>query len=137
MASLHLEVVTPRGVVIEKDVDEVTVPGTLGEFGILPGHIPVLSALRTGVMSFRTNKGLEYLALGGSGYVEIGANDRVMVLTDESARGDEVDTDAAKADLEEAESELQHFDGDPQGADYALLRQRADWARARLDLPRK
>ncbi|MBW2731966.1 MAG: ATP synthase F1 subunit epsilon [Deltaproteobacteria bacterium] len=137
MASLHLEVVTPRGVVVNKDIDEVTVPGTLGDFGILAGHIPVLSALRTGLMSYRSGNAVEHLALGGSGYAEVGAHDRVMVLTDESATSDDVDTDAVRAELEEAESELQHFEGDPQGADYTLLRQRADWARARLDLAGK
>ena len=51
--SIRLEIVTPRGRALTADVDEVTAPGVEGEFGILPGHLPILAALRTGIVNYR------------------------------------------------------------------------------------
>ena len=80
---MHLEVLTPSKSVVDQDVDEVTVPGLVGEFGVLPGHTPLLTALKPGVMSWR-GKGSQ--ASGGSlnigaGYCEVDGKDRIVVLT--------------------------------------------------------
>ena len=46
---MRLSVTTPRGALVDTDVEEVTAPGELGEFGVLPGHVPLMSALKPGV----------------------------------------------------------------------------------------
>ena len=48
-----LEIVTPRGRALAASVDEVTAPSVNGEFGVLPGHLPLLAALRTGMVTYR------------------------------------------------------------------------------------
>ena len=50
---MKLSVTTPRGALVDADVDEVTAPGALGEFGVLPGHVPLMSALKPGVLVYR------------------------------------------------------------------------------------
>jgi len=50
---IRLEVVTPEGLALNADVDEFTSPSVQGQFGVLPGHLPLLAALRTGVVSYR------------------------------------------------------------------------------------
>jgi F-type H+-transporting ATPase subunit epsilon len=132
--ALHLQVVTPKGVAVEKEVDELAVPGVLGEFGILEGHIPVLSALRPGVMWYRVGSEKVLLALGGRGYVELGAKERVMVLTDLTAKKDEVDIDQAKSELSDAEQEIAAWEGAPDATELKLLYQKAAWARACIEL---
>ena len=52
MAVLHLEIVTPERVLVSREVDTVVAPGTEGEFGILPGHIPFLSGIIPGELRF-------------------------------------------------------------------------------------
>lgn len=133
--ALHLQVVTPRGVVVETEANEVSVPGTLGEFGILEGHIPVLSALRAGVLRYSGGAGKSgSIALGGRGYVEIGQNERVVVLCDMSAKAEDIDPDGVKAELAEAKAELDHWAGTTDDADYKLVQAKLDWAEARIAL---
>ncbi|MCK6590794.1 MAG: ATP synthase F1 subunit epsilon, partial [Polyangiaceae bacterium] len=51
--TILLEIVTPTGVALKERVNEVTAPSVAGEFGVLPGHLPLLAALRTGLVTFR------------------------------------------------------------------------------------
>ena len=51
---MHLDIVTPRGRLLSAEVDEFTAPGTLGEMGVLPGHIPLVSGIRPGVVRYRS-----------------------------------------------------------------------------------
>ena len=50
---IQLEIVTPKGRALSETVDEVTAPSVAGEFGVMPGHLPLLAALRTGLVSYR------------------------------------------------------------------------------------
>jgi F-type H+-transporting ATPase subunit epsilon len=77
---MHLEVLTPQKSAVTAEVDEVTVPGLAGEFGVLPGHTPFLSALRAGTLSWRGKGGAGSLHIG-PGYCEVDGKDRVVVLT--------------------------------------------------------
>lgn len=96
---LHLQVVTPRGEVLSSDVDEVYIPGVLGEFGVLVGHVPFLSAVRPGIVRYRGAGKSGRLAVG-SGLAEVGAGDHVVVLV-EQARTEAGDQDALRAELAE------------------------------------
>ncbi len=82
---MKLEVVTPKGTAVEAEIDEVTVPGLAGEFGVLPGHTPFLTALREGQLSWRGRGGEGHLMIG-AGFCEVDGKDRVIVLTQSADR---------------------------------------------------
>jgi F-type H+-transporting ATPase subunit epsilon len=77
---MHLEVLTPLKSAVSADVDEVTVPGLVGDFGVLPGHTPFLTALRAGTLSWRGKGGAGTLTVG-PGYCEVDGKDKIVVLT--------------------------------------------------------
>jgi F-type H+-transporting ATPase subunit epsilon len=130
--ALHLEIVTPKGSVVAEDAVEVTLPGKLGEFGILDGHIPFLSAIKPGIIHYKTDGQARRLAVG-SGFAEVGAGEKVLVLTDVHAFPEDVDTDETKHELEEAEAELKAWVG-MLDAEHQELLDKAEWAQARLEV---
>ena len=77
---MRLEVLTPGKVAVDAEVDEVTVPGLAGEAGVLPGHTPLIVALKAGTVSWRAKGGGGALTVG-EGYCEVDGKDRVVVLT--------------------------------------------------------
>jgi F-type H+-transporting ATPase subunit epsilon len=98
---IRLRVVTPSRLVLDEEVDEVTAPGTLGEFGVLPNHISFLSTLEPGEMSFKQGANKKVLAVSG-GYAEV--LDNVMtVLAPAAEFGVEIDTPRAQHAKERAE----------------------------------
>jgi len=82
---MHHEVLTPQKTAVSADVDEVTVPGLAGEFGVLPGHTPFITALRTGTLTWRGKGGSGSLAIG-NGYCEVDGKDKVIVLTESAEK---------------------------------------------------
>jgi F-type H+-transporting ATPase subunit epsilon len=98
---IRLRVVTPSRLVLDEEVDEVTAPGTLGEFGVLPNHISFLSTLEPGEMSFKQGANKQVLAVSG-GYAEV--LDNVMtVLAPAAEFGREIDAPRAQHAKERAE----------------------------------
>jgi len=130
--ALHLEIVTPLGPVVKTDADEVVLPGKLGEFGVLDGHIPFLSALRPGVVRYRSGNDWQRLAIG-NGFSEVGAGHKVLVLTDSHARPTDIDVGEVQAELRDLEAELKAWAG-PVNPEHEELRNKASWARARLEV---
>jgi F-type H+-transporting ATPase subunit epsilon len=127
---MHLDVVTPRGRLLSEEVDEVSAPGVLGEFGVLPGHIPFLTGLRAGVLRWRGRSGSGALAVG-PGFVQVAAGDRIVVLADQGAKPSDIDPAQARRELDEAQQQLDHWDSDDAGL-RAEVEQRKAWAEARL-----
>ncbi len=101
---IKLEIVTPERIVVTEDVDEVVLPGIEGEFGVLPGHIPFLTALKVGVLTYKKEGVEENLAVSW-GYVEV-AHDSVKVLAETAEKATEIDISRAKAAREAAEKIL-------------------------------
>jgi F-type H+-transporting ATPase subunit epsilon len=135
---VKLSVTTPRGALVDTDVEEVTAPGVLGEFGVLPGHVPLMSALRPGVLVYRTKDHAGVIAVG-EGFLQVApmpqadtSRDRVLVLVDQAVAGGSVDRAAAERDLADADRELAAWKRDLDGAHHALVVRR-QWAEARLD----
>jgi len=128
---LKLEVATPKGLALRTEADSVQAPSTLGEFGVLPGHIPVLATLRSGVMRWKQGDGSVEVAAVGPGFVEAEPSS-VQVLTDLFARPSDIDADAVRKEREEAEKELKAYAGN-EDAKYAELQRAVEWAQARLD----
>src|SRR5262245_28470676 len=105
---MRLSVTTPRGALVETEADEVTAPGVLGEFGILPSHVPFLSALRPGVLVYRQQNTSHTLAVG-EGVLEVARADggeKVLVLVDQAVTAHEIDRAAAEKEAAAADSEL-------------------------------
>jgi F-type H+-transporting ATPase subunit epsilon len=127
--AMHLEVVTPKGKLLEAEVSEVTAPGSSGQFGVLPGHVPLLSGLRPGVLSYK-GAGGGAIAVG-KGFAEVD-RDRVIVLVDQGEKVDQIDVAAAHKELAAAQQELAALPGDDLGA-RATAEERRDWAQARID----
>ncbi len=67
---MRLSVTTPRGALVDTDVDEVTAPGELGEFGVLPGHVPLMSALKPGVLWYKGKDRSGVIAVG-PGFLQV------------------------------------------------------------------
>jgi F-type H+-transporting ATPase subunit epsilon len=128
---LGVNLVTPRGVVAHTDADSVQAPGELGEFELLPGHIPMLTALRPGVLTIVTKGRARYAV--SSGYLRVDPTGAVEILVEQAMPTKDIDAEAAKKDLAAAEAELAKWGDRPFDGDYVNVQQRAGWARARLD----
>jgi F-type H+-transporting ATPase subunit epsilon len=131
-AAIHLEIVTPSGVELRADVSEFTAPSVDGEFGVLPGHRPLLAALRTGIVSY-TVQGVETRVAVGPGFAEI-ADDHANLLTDRYVTKDAIDPVRTRLDLKEADEALDHYVGDPDSPEYNELVLSELWAAVRLEL---
>src|ERR1041384_3600175 len=97
----HFQIVTPEGVQLSEDIDELTAASVEGQFGVLPGHRPMLATLATGVISY-TKAGKVTQVAVGSGYVEIHA-DKAVVLTDRFSTNAAVDPVRVRLDLKEVD----------------------------------
>jgi F-type H+-transporting ATPase subunit epsilon len=129
---LRLNLVTPAGAVVKTEVTELVAPGVLGEVGVLPGHLPFLSALGAGVLSYVENGHVRLYAVG-PGYVQVGAGDDVIVLTETALPPDAVDADAAARDEAAAAAELAKLSPADQAGEYAHQSALQAWARARRE----
>jgi F-type H+-transporting ATPase subunit epsilon len=118
---IRLRVVTPTRLVIDEEVDEVTAPGELGEFGVLPNHIAFLSTLVPGVLSYKQGSQSEILAISG-GYAEVLDNVMTVLATaaEFPAEIDTVRAQLAKDEAEKAMAALNPEEKDWQIAESAL-----------------
>lgn len=121
---LTLSIVTPEGQVHSQSVDEVTVPGLLGEFGVLPGHIALLSAVKPGVLRYRAGGERGRIAIG-PGFAEVDGKGAVVALVQKATRADKIDRAAAEKSLQEADAKAKAGDRSAEG-DSA-------WAQAQLE----
>ena len=135
---MKLSLTTPRGAILDLDVDEVTAPGALGEFGVLPGHVPLMSAIKPGVLVYR-GKGHSGIVAVGPGFLQVAppsqadtAHDKVLVLVDQALVASDVDKTEAQRDLAAADKELAAWKGELDGA-WKALDVKRQWAQARLD----
>src|SRR5256714_7315369 len=94
MATLRLEIVTPEEKIYSEDVDFVVLPGSEGELGVYPKHVPLLTTLRPGELRVMKD-GRESALAVGEGFVEI-KGDAVSVLTDMALEPAQIDVEAAE-----------------------------------------
>lgn len=102
--TLKLEIVTPEGVTYSEDVEVVTLPGSEGEMGIYPNHVPLMTQVVAGEVIARRQGRDEWLAVG-DGFVEITGN-RVAVLTDMAVKAENIDEAQAEEARRRAEARL-------------------------------
>ena len=126
----QLRIVTPRQAVLDEEVREVTAPGSLGEFGVLPDHITFLTSLEMGALRYRTDGEAQRLAIRG-GFAEV-ADNVMTVLVDDAMFPDDIDQQAARADLTTAEAQLRELS--PLDPAFFAADANRRWAQARLDV---
>jgi F-type H+-transporting ATPase subunit epsilon len=131
MGKLFLEVVTPEKVVVSEEVDIVVAPGSLGEFGVLEGHLPFLSGILPGELHYSHGEKVQRLAVT-TGFAEV-SKDRVSVLVDAAERADEIDLDRARSALQRAKERLAK-DRDSEDIDYARAEAALKRAVARIKI---
>jgi F-type H+-transporting ATPase subunit epsilon len=127
---IELEVVTPERRVLSEPVEMVTVPGLGGEMGILPGHTPLISQLKTGVLSYVQGGKTFQLHVSG-GFVEV-RDDHVSVLADVAERPEEIDAARARLSRERLEKQLNAWSGTEE--DFEVARAKLDRSLVRLQL---
>ena len=101
---VQFELVSPERLVLSSEVSMVVVPGAEGDFGVLPGHSPMISNVRSGVISIYNDRAIEARIFVGGGFAEV-SNNRLTVLTEEAVALDEIkkaDADARLAEAREA-----------------------------------
>ncbi len=99
-----LEIVTPHGLVVNSKVEEVYIPGSQGDFGVLPGHAPFLTSLRIGELHYRREKEVHFLAIN-RGFAEV-TPAKTTILADTAEPAAEVDIERARAAKARAEDRL-------------------------------
>ncbi len=134
---LHLEIVTPKGRALVATADEVTAPSVKGEFGVLPGHLPLLAALQTGIVTYRVGSDTKKCAVA-RGFVEAGS-DKVMLLTDDYVDKDAVEPVEVRKDLMECEQRLDALQAKVDGGveeqgEVRVLAEKILWLATQLEL---
>ena len=100
---LKLKIITPEGIVLEKDVEQVTATAVDGELSILPEHEPIVTALAIDMLRYKLNREDEFAAVMG-GILEV-KNNEVTILSDMAELGAEIDATRAQEDKARAEAE--------------------------------
>ncbi|HKK02025.1 MAG TPA: F0F1 ATP synthase subunit epsilon [Desulfuromonadales bacterium] len=128
--TLKLELITPYRKVLTQEVDEVTAPGAVGEFGILPGHTPFLTTMKIGDLSYRQGPEVFHVAVNW-GYVEV-EGDKVTVLVETAEPADEIDLARAKAALGRAQEALKTLT--PEDKDFRIMEAALERALIRIQI---
>jgi F-type H+-transporting ATPase subunit epsilon len=129
---MKLDILTPRGPKRQGiDVPGVELPGLLGELGVLPEHVPFVTAVRPGVVRFREGNDSVRLAVG-AGFLEVTDAGRVVILCERALAPDEIDAEAARTRLREVEGELGKHPGPITAAGFRDLEQERGWLEAQL-----
>ena len=103
--NIRLEVVTPEKNVVSEEAQIVAAPGTLGEFGVLIGHTPFLTTLKTGILHYTATDGKERFVFVNGGFAEA-LPDKVTILAESAERRRDIDLERAKAAQERAQKRL-------------------------------
>jgi F-type H+-transporting ATPase subunit epsilon len=132
MATLRLEIVTPEATAYSEDVEMVTLPGSEGELGIYPQHIPVLTTLKPGELRIQKDGQTTSMAVG-EGFVEI-TGESVSILTDMALQAESIDIAAAEEAVARAQAAMKE---DHSAEDVAAIQASFQKALAQLHVKRR
>ena len=128
--TLRLRIVTPERLLLDEDVDEVTAPGTEGEFGVLPNHTTFLSSLQPGRLMYKRSGQTNIMVVSG-GFAEV-VDNSMSVLTDSAELASEINVDRAHTALANAEAALKTLS--PTDSAFSDAQAAFQRAQARLDI---
>ena len=130
--TFEVSLVTPEGPAFEGEAEMIVVPGAAGEIGVLARHAPLVAMLKAG--STRVHTGSEVLEFAtGPGFFKV-ETDRALALVDDAVRADDVDSERANRQLEEARAELEKVERGESDADRWQLEQRIRHAENQLSV---
>ena len=101
---LNLEVVSPEKLIMSKLVDMVTVSGTEGDFGVLPGHTALVSSIRPGLLQIEANKDVEILFISG-GFIEV-IEDKVSILATDVISSNDINVSECEDKIKKCNDEI-------------------------------
>ena len=128
--ALNVKVITPGKTVWDDTVEEIVLPSTTGQLGILGGHAPLLTALEVGVMRVRPGKEWKNIALMG-GFAEV-ENDEIKILVNGAELGDDINPEDARTEYEAAQTRLQKVENSEDRQEKIQAESSMKKARARL-----
>jgi F-type H+-transporting ATPase subunit epsilon len=131
---LHLSIVTPSRSFIETEAEYVVAPGSEGELGILPGHAPLLVALKAGIVRYTENNRTSRVAIGG-GFADV-TQERVTVLAPSAESPEQIDPTEAEARRAHAAAALSDAGSAAPPEVTAKLRDALERAQVRIDVLR-
>jgi F-type H+-transporting ATPase subunit epsilon len=109
MATFHFELVSPDKISFSGEVDQVDVPGSEGDFGVLAGHAPLIALLRPGLMTvYSGGEQTKLVVLGG--FAEVGP-DGLTVLADVATALEDLDRAELQAQIAEMETRVKDMEG--------------------------
>ena len=132
--TLKLEIVTPESKIYSEDVEMVTLPGSEGEAGIYPNHVPVMTKVQAGEIVVSRDGNEEILAIG-EGFAEV-TGEHVAILTDNAANSGDIDEAAAEQAKAKAEQRLQEG-GDISEDEARALNQAIFYSQAQIKAKRR
>jgi len=132
---LHLTMLTPERVVYDADILEMTVPTAMGEIGILPNHLPLVSLLKPGELRVKKDGTEIQLAITGA-FIEVKPGNQIQLLVDAAERVEEIDVERAEQARARAEEYLREkkFRSD---VEYTALQAQLERALARIRIAKK
>ncbi|NQU61316.1 MAG: F0F1 ATP synthase subunit epsilon [Rhodospirillales bacterium] len=101
--TVEFELVSPERLLKSEPVDMVVVPGAEGDFGVLPGHSPMISAVRPGVIDIHQGSQVSERIFVAGGFAEV-SPERCTVLAEEAVAVADIDRDTAEKRLEDAKA---------------------------------
>jgi F-type H+-transporting ATPase subunit epsilon len=134
-ATLQLDVVTPTRLAVSERVTEVMAPGSEGYFGVLPDHVPFITTLKAGNLTYWKGNEEHRLAVS-RGYAEV-RGDRVSILVDTAEDAEEIDVPRAERARERAERRIQEWASGSEAIDCARAEAALRRALARLEVAGK
>lgn len=125
MATFHFDLVSPERLLFSGEVEHVIVPGIVGEFGVMAGHAPFVSALRIGILTIIGNGGTQRIVID-DGFAEVAA-DKLTVLTEFGQRVEDFDVAQLVSHIKDTEEDIADATDD---ARRDKLRQKLDHLKA-------
>jgi F-type H+-transporting ATPase subunit epsilon len=132
---LQLDIVTPEKKILTETVDSVVLPGTEGEFGVLPLHVPLMTTLQPGELVYSKDGKSEHFAIG-AGFVEV-TGTSVAVLTDMAVGVADIDEKAVQEALDRAQHALEHLKDATPSEDLASTQAVIQKSLAQLHIKRR
>ena len=132
--TLKLEIVTPESKIYSEDVEMVTLPGSEGEAGIYPNHVPLMTQVQAGEIVVNRGGTEEVVAIG-EGFAEV-TGDHVAILTDNAANSDDIDEATAEEARTKAEQRLAES-GDISEEEARALNQAILYSEAQIKAKRR
>jgi F-type H+-transporting ATPase subunit epsilon len=128
-----LEIVTPYGLVVSSKVEEAYLPGSLGDFDVLPGHAPLLTSLRIGELRYKRDREVHSLAIN-RGFAEVTPT-KTTILVDTAEPAEGIDLERAKAAKARSEERLKSLS--QKAPDYQNAVEALERAKVRMQVAEK